>query len=171
MGNNMSKKRYGNELHPVYSNWLCMVQRCENPNHSSFKNYGGKGVSISPDLRKFSDFRDYVVTLKNWDKGYSLDRIDGTKGYEKGNLRWATPSEQIANQVSSGKGFNTYTGVNYSITHKRWIARLTFKGKTLLSKVCKTEQEAVETRNQFILKHNLPHRLQEYKQQSSTTIP
>lgn len=160
----MAKKRYGDELHPVYSSWLHMVQRCENPNHTSYKNYGAKGIKVAPDLRKFKDFRDYVTTLENWDKSLTLDRINPKLGYEKGNLRWADKSTQNANQSSSGKGFNKYTGINYSKTHDRWVARLTFKGKTLLSKVCLTEKEALDERNKFILENNLPHPIQTYQE-------
>jgi len=31
-------------------------------------------------------------------EGYTLDRIDGSRGYELGNCRWATPKEQAANR-------------------------------------------------------------------------
>lgn len=62
----------------------------------------------------------------------------------------------------TGTGKNKYTGVNWSNTHKRWIARLTLKGKTLLSKVCLTEEDALEERNQFIIDNNLPHVIQKW---------
>jgi hypothetical protein len=31
-------------------------------------------------------------------KEHQLDRIDNTKGYNKGNLKWSTPSEQALNR-------------------------------------------------------------------------
>lgn len=157
------KKRYGNELHPLYSRWLSTVQRCTNPKHASYKNYGAKGISIDPSLRSFNDYRNYVESLPNYDPvNLTLDRIDNNLGYTPGNLRWVDKNVQLANQSHSGKGFNRYSGVNWSITHNRWIARVTFKGKTLLSKVCLTEQEALETRNAFIIANDLPHVIQVY---------
>ena len=111
------KKRYGNELHPCYKKWQDMVQRCENPNHVSYKNYGGRGIKIHPELRAWKDWISYVETLENYSSELSLDRLDNNVGYQKGNLRWVTMNVQIANQRFSGKGFNKYTGVNYKSLH------------------------------------------------------
>lgn len=159
----MSKKRYGNELHPLYSRWLSTTQRCCNPKHSSYKHYGARGILLSETLREFTDYRDYVSSLPGYDpKNASLDRIDNDKGYEKGNLRWVTHSTQTANQRYSGKGFNKYTGVNWSNVHKRWIARITLEGKNLLSRSFLTEREALEARNQFIIDNDLPHTIQKW---------
>lgn len=158
----MAKTRYGNELHPCYKKWQDTVQRCENPNHISYHNYGARGIRIHPSLRQWSDWVAYVESLENYSPALSLDRICNNKGYEKGNLRWVTMSVQIANQRFSGKRNNKFTGVNYSKTHNRWIARVTLEGKSLLSKVCSSELEALTIRNQFILDNKLPHTLQPY---------
>lgn len=157
----MAKTRYGNELHPLYTRWLSTTQRCTNPKHPSFRNYGAKGISLSEELRSFEDYRDYVSSLPGYDpENGSLDRIDNRKGYEKNNLRWATQSIQVANQLSSGKGHNRFSGVNWSCVHKRWIARVHYEGKSLFSRSYRTEEEALEARNTFILENNLPHTIQ-----------
>ena len=157
------KKRYGNELHPLYSRWTSMVARCENPNNCNYKNYGAKGVMISPELRGFIPYKDYIESLPGYDpEGAQVDRIDPTKGYEKGNLRWTDRSTQLANQTQSGKGSNKYTGVNWSKAHNRWVARVTYKGKSLFTKVCKTEREAYNVRVNYIKENSLPHYIQEW---------
>ena len=157
----MAKKRYGNELHPLYSRWLSITQRCTNPGNDNYVNYGAKGIALADDLRSFKDYCTYVEQLPGYDPvNATVDRIDGTKGYVRGNLRWTCRSTQTANQLSSGKGYNRFSGVNWSITHQRWIARVTFKGKCLLSKVCMTEEEALAVRNQFIQTNGLPHPIQ-----------
>lgn len=159
----MAKERFGNELHPLYARWLSTTQRCRNPNHISYKNYGARGIILAEDLKNFEDYRDYISSLPGYDpENSTIDRIKNDRGYEKGNLRWTCHSTQIANQRYSGKGFNKYTGVNWSKTHERWISRLTFKGKSLFSKVCLSEQEAVEVRNQFIIDNDLPHTQQQW---------
>lgn len=160
----MGKKRYGNELHPLYARWLSTTQRCTNPGHSSYKNYGAKGIEMAEELRAFTDYCDFVESLPGYEAGKgSLDRIDNTRGYSKDNLRWSSKSIQTANRLSSGKGNTTYTGVQWNSFHKRWVARINFEGKTLFSKVCHTELEALEARNQYIKAHNLPHPIQPIK--------
>lgn len=156
------KKRYGNELHPCYRKWQDTVQRCENPNHPSYHNYGGRGITIHPELRSWKNWINYIESLPNYDPNLSLDRLDNNKGYEKGNLRWVNTSVQVANRRFSGKGFNKYTGVNFSKTHNRWIARVNLNGENLLSKSCRSEQEALEVRNQFIKENGLPHPIQTF---------
>ena len=161
----MPKKRFGNELHPLYHRWLSTIQRCYNPNHASYKNYGGRGIAVAEELRTFADYQDYVSNLPGYDpENASLDRVDNNKGYEKGNLRWVPFSHQIANQRYSGKGKNQFTGVNWSKTHKRWVARVSLDGKCLFSKVFLTEKEALEARNTFICQNNLPHTVQTWSE-------
>lgn len=154
----------GNEKHPLYSRWLSMTQRCNNPKSTNFKNYGQRGISISSDLQSFEDYANYIYSLpncpENWTTDYQVDRIDNDKGYVKGNLRIVCRSIQTINTRKRKNTSNTYKGVIWNSFHKRWIARLTYKGKVLLSKVCLTEIEALETRNEFILKNELPHAVQ-----------
>ncbi len=44
--------------------------------------------------------------------GYSLDRIDSNKGYEPGNVRWASIKEQQNNRRDTVK--ITYQGTEYT---------------------------------------------------------
>ena len=160
----MSKKRYGNELHPLYSRWLSTTQRCNNPNNCNYRNYGARGITLSPELASFTDYCAYVTQLPDYDPvTKSLDRIDNARGYEKGNLRWVSYSAQIANQRFSGKGTNRFTGVSWATHHQRWVASVHYEGKTLFTKVCLTEQAALQARNQYIIEHNLPHTIQAYE--------
>lgn len=160
----MAKQRYGNELHPLYARWLSTTQRCTNPNHSSYKRYGAKGIVMAEDLQSFGDYCAFVESLPNYDPNIgSLDRRDNNVGYIKSNLRWVSRSVQTANQLSSGKGNTNYTGVQWNSFHKRWVARINFEGKTLFTKVCREELDALEARNTYIREHNLPHPIQAIK--------
>lgn len=157
------RKRYPCEEHPDYARWLAMKQRCQNPKSCNYARYGAKGISVDPLFECFDAFVSYIAQLPNYGTiGASLDRRDGSKNYEPGNLRWSSQSVQVANQLGSGKGQNKYTGVNWSVTHKRWIARVTLEGKTLLSKVCLSQEDALSVRNQFIKENDLPHPTQSW---------
>lgn len=85
-----------------YRVWMMMHQRCENPNHIHYRHYGGRGIGIFEEWHKrhgkdgFGKFLEHIG--KRPSLKYSIDRIDNDKGYEPGNVRWATSKEQRANQ-------------------------------------------------------------------------
>lgn len=85
---------------PGYNSWVAMIQRCHNPNNISFHNYGGRGISVCDEWR--SDFSRFMADVGPRPTGaHSVDRIDGTRGYEPGNVRWATRTEQSRNRRTS----------------------------------------------------------------------
>ena len=83
------------EKHPLYSTWKSMINRCHNPNSSSYKNYGGRGISVCERWR--NSFWDFVDDMGERPEGYTLDREDNQQNYDRGNCRWATRSQQASN--------------------------------------------------------------------------
>lgn len=82
----------------VYRIWNAMKQRCHNKKQPHFPRYGGKGIAVCDEWRKsFAAFYEHMGDPPTLE--HSIDRIDGTKGYEPGNCRWATPLEQRHNRV------------------------------------------------------------------------
>lgn len=71
------------------------VQRCHNPSHRSYGRYGAVGIAVCEEWR--NDFLAFVRDVGPRPAGSTLDRIDGSKGYEPGNCRWSTPKEQANN--------------------------------------------------------------------------
>ena len=80
---------------PAYRSWRAMCDRCHSPSSGQYPRYGAKGITVCDRWRK--DFAAFYADMGDRPPGTSIDRIDGTKGYEPGNCRWATVAEQAAN--------------------------------------------------------------------------
>jgi hypothetical protein len=76
-----------------YMSYRAAKERCNNPNHKDYKNYGGRGIQFL-----FRDFTELVSEIgERPDKKYSLDRIDVNGNYEPKNVKWSTTKEQNNN--------------------------------------------------------------------------
>ena len=83
----------------IYKCWADAKQRCTNPNDARWSDYGGRGITMYPEWKKFLPFFNYVSKLENFNKeGYSIDRINNDDGYRPGNVRWSTGPEQGRNK-------------------------------------------------------------------------
>ena len=82
---------------PEYAAWTEMRNRCNNPRHKRAKYYSARGIKVC--ARWNSSFDAFYEDMgKRPSPQHSLDRIDNNKGYEPGNCRWATWTEQSRNR-------------------------------------------------------------------------
>lgn len=97
-GKSNNNYKHGMRDHAIYVAWRSMKARCQNPNHKSYTNYGGRGIVVCGRwLESFENFRDDM--LATWKPRLTLDRYPDKNGnYEPGNCRWATWEEQNANR-------------------------------------------------------------------------
>ena len=72
-----------------------MFARCNNPKNNRYHCYGGRGITVDP---RWKDFAVFISDVGERPDGMTLDRIDNDGNYEPGNVRWATPKEQVDNQ-------------------------------------------------------------------------
>lgn len=79
----------------LYITWINMLQRCNNKNHPSYHNYGGRGIKVCDEWATYSAF---AADMGNCPEGSSLERKDNNLGYNKDNCKWATSVEQASNQ-------------------------------------------------------------------------
>lgn len=91
--------KHGESRTSLYLTWKGMVSRCQSYNVQR-KNYLDRGISVSEEFRDWPIFRDYVLQWlgEKPSEDHSMDRIDNSLGYERGNLRWATSSQQTNNR-------------------------------------------------------------------------
>lgn len=80
---------------PEYGAWDAMIRRCTEPNHSSFVNYGGRGIVVSDDWLSFMNFFKDMGQRPN---NCELDRIDNDGPYSKNNCRWVSRSQNNRNK-------------------------------------------------------------------------
>ena len=93
-----ANKTHGMTDSPEWRSWQAAVTRTHNPNCDSWRHYGGRGITMSPDWLGSGGFERFYAELGPRPDGHSLDRIDNDKGYEPGNCRWATAKQQINNR-------------------------------------------------------------------------
>jgi hypothetical protein len=78
-----------------------MLQRCYNPTDKSYRNYGARGIGVFQEWQEsFAAYRDYTEAQlgPKPSPSHSIDRINNDRGYEPGNIRWATRAEQAQNR-------------------------------------------------------------------------
>ncbi len=142
--------------------WQDMLQRCYNTKNKYYKDYGGRGIKIGSewkeDQTKFFEWADL-----HWKKGLQIDRVDNNGDYTAENCRFVTSYTNIHNQrIIRSTNTSGYTGVSFSKKRKVYHVSLVdkFKGYSFIGTFsCK--HKAAEARNDFIIKHNLPHSIQE----------
>lgn len=114
-----------------YNSWCNMKARCYNENHPRYPDWGGKGITVC-DRWKHS-FENFFA-----DMGFkpsplhTLDRIEGDKGYEPNNCRWATKKEQSVNRPTC-VNLVEFQGRTQTITD--WALELGIARKTLYERL------------------------------------
>ena len=107
---------------------VLMVQRCHNPHHHRFALYGGRGITVCDEWRGEGGFARFLTHIgPRPSPKHSIDRIDNSRGYEPGNVRWATQSEQMRNTRRTVR----IVAFGRSLTLDEWAAETGTKKRTL----------------------------------------
>lgn len=112
---------------PTYVSWQSMIQRCSDPEHSNYAAYRGSGITVCAEWQNFDQF---LADMGERPRGTTIDRIDGSIGYQPKNCRWASNTEQANNKrtrktISANgaertlKEWSAITGIPASCIHKR----------------------------------------------------
>lgn len=99
----------------IYSIWRGMIARCENPKNDSYKDYGGRGISVCDEWRGEQGFFNFVkwALESGYGNDLTIDRIDFNGNYEPSNCRWADWIVQANNRRKPEKVKNQYGVWNY----------------------------------------------------------
>lgn len=85
---------------PEYRAYIDAKSRCNNPNCQRYKTHGARGIKFL-----FANFDEFFAEIGRRPDGLTLDRINNDGHYEAGNVRWATPSQQMSNRRHYTRGF------------------------------------------------------------------
>lgn len=91
-------RRHGMAGTQVYIAWKNMRQRCLNPNHPQWEDWGGRGISFCQKWETFEGFFEDMGSPKD---GETLERLDNSKGYSKDNCEWRSHLAQNNNRRSN----------------------------------------------------------------------
>lgn len=122
-----SVPRHGLTHMREYGIWKGMNDRCFNPNRPEYKHYGGAGLTVCDRWRhSFPNFLEDMGVCPIF-RG-EIDRIDNLQGYEPGNCRWATRSQQMINRNITGRNQTGYRGVSRRRTSGTYYIQVTVDG-------------------------------------------
>lgn len=144
------KTEKGYRLTDLYNKYRQMKQRCYNKNHKQYGDYGARGIEVETWLFDFDNYVDYLTSLLPERKTiedmqrlkYSIDRINNDGNYERGNLRWAPPLQQLLNRRKPKTNTSGYQGVCWHKCKKKYVAQIHILGKNTTLGQYNTPEEA-----------------------------
>ena len=161
--------KHGLSKTKLYELWRSMKSRC-GPSAVRKGSYFDKGITVC------DEWKDSPTEFVKWaqengyEDGLQIDRIDNDKGYYPANCRFVQSYINTLNRRPLVSTNTTgYTGVHFD------KVRCLFQSYIDVSKILeihgtrvrlgrfKTAEEAVTARNNFIIEHSLPHKIQEIK--------
>ena len=98
-------KTHGMNNTPEHMCWKGLMNRCNNKNSPSYKDYGGRGIKVCESWKKFENF---YKDMGKRPEGTSIDRIDVNGDYCPENCRWA--SRQVQNNNTRKNKYITHNG-------------------------------------------------------------
>lgn len=113
------------------------------------------------EWREFLPFYNWAKT--RWRPGLQLDRKDNNGNYSPDNCRFTSSSVNNINQRKPRNNTSGYVGVSWIKSIGMYHSCLGFKplGGNIYLGAFHTKEAAVTARNNFIIKHKLPHKIQE----------
>lgn len=130
----------------IYRTYRAMLNRCYNQSQKSYKDYGGRGITVCERWRVAAygvGFHNFLADMGHPPPKASLDRIDNSGPYSPENCRWATQSEQANNKRNN----RWITANGQTKTLAQWAKELGCNPANILYRIKAgmSEEQAVTT--------------------------
>ena len=93
-------KTHGMSKTPLYKSWAAMKRRCDFPDEFHKKYYKDKGIKYCDEWKDFIPFSKWALN-NGYVNGYTIERLDNSKGYYPENCIWIPFREQSKNKTSN----------------------------------------------------------------------
>lgn len=126
--------------HPLYKIWNAVRSRCENPNNSSYKDYGGRGIQLCDEWHDVCAFISWAEN-NGWKNGLTIERKDVNDNYCPENCEWIPMKYQVRNRRNTVRF--TIDGIEDSLINwaekfgvpYRKVAERYYRGETQISRL------------------------------------
>lgn len=98
--------------------WRGMFNRCRDERSCHKPHYADRGIAVCKRWERFEAFLSDMGVAPS--PGHTVDRIDNDLGYQPGNCRWATITEQNRNKRSNVR----LTLGSETLTSAEWARRI-----------------------------------------------
>ena len=110
--------------------WQMMRQRCNNPSHVSYPEYGGRGIRVCEAWN--SSFATFYRDMgPRPSRRHTIDRTNNDGPYSPENCRWVTALQQGRNKRNN----RLLTLKGETLTVGDWCRRLAIPKSTLLNRL------------------------------------
>ena len=129
----------------IWSTYHNIKQRCNNPKHPRYNDYGGRGITMCEEwLNDITSFINWAIE-NGYNKGLTIDRVDNNKGYSPDNCRCVSYAVQATNTNLRKDNTTGYKGVSIDRKNGNRIrANIQIKGKIKFLGYYDTFEEASE---------------------------
>lgn len=122
-----------------YLRWESMVRRCHNPAQQNYRYYGARGITVCDAWRGKGGFVAFLAHIGPCPGPlFSVDRINNARGYEPGNVRWATATQQMRNKTNN----RLITANGVTMTLMAWAELLGMSHTSILGRIQRGMSEA-----------------------------
>lgn len=134
-----------------YNSWNSMKDRCYNKNNESYINYGARGITVCQ--RWLNSFENFLEDMgEKPSPSHSIERVDNTKSYSKGNCVWADKVQQAYNKRKCSRNTSGVEGVYFRKDTGKWSSYINKEGTRYNLGSFDTISEAIDARRKAEIK-------------------